>query len=46
MIVLERAYPQKALLDEILLMRLPKNYSKLPMIEADFHREMAGYRGE
>lgn len=46
MIVKERTYPLKALLDEILLMRLPKNYPKFPMIEVDFQREVAGYRGE
>ncbi len=46
MIVKMRTYPLKALLDEILLMRLPKNYPKYPLIHADFLREMSGYRGE
>lgn len=46
MIVKERSYPKKALLDEILMIMLPKNHPKLPAIEADFRREMAGFKGE
>lgn len=46
MIIKERSYPIRATLDEILLRRLSQNHSKRQIIEADFHREDAGHRGE
>ncbi|XJZ26960.1 NERD domain-containing protein [Bacillota bacterium Lsc_1132] len=46
MIVKEREYPFRAILDEILLRRLPLIHPKRPIIAEDLRKYQSGYRGE
>jgi hypothetical protein len=46
LILKDRSYPIILLVLEALLRRLPKNHPKLPILQGDYNKRMAGYWGE
>lgn len=46
MIIKERSIPEKILILQALLRRLPRNYPKIPQLKGELAKSLAGYKGE